>query len=407
MKVFVTLLALALVLPALATADTIYVNEYWGTSTGIGFNTNNYINGSVVAYSSTTDAITAVYPFSHAWTSTLDSAGNLWLINVGSLGKPTPSTLLGEIPSGTPSGTPATIVATGIMNNTVWEPEKISMTSGPNPTIYVGTSQSVDGLIALTTTGAYAATQFYNVTGQILNSADIEGTVVDKYNNVYGAMTLPNGPYPATGLLEMPSNYVYPASATMIATNHAITNPTPVGTPATANIVFPGTTDVVLVNPEGMAFDKNGNLWVCNQQPYYQNEGNGNFGISEYSGSGANWTYDGYFTVDQNIINGESYNEDQITDIQFDSAGGLWILSQGGVYGTLYDLGVPVIGGGDVTTPIAEIDLPNADAWHFTIGPTEQIVQPSVPEPISMVFFGTGLVAVSGYIARKRMQRKA
>jgi hypothetical protein len=30
----------------------------------------------------------------------------------------------------------------------------------------------------------------------------------------------------------------------------------------------------------------------------------------------------------------------------------------------------------------------------------------STPEPISMIFFGTGLVAVSGYVARKKMQRK-
>ena len=30
-----------------------------------------------------------------------------------------------------------------------------------------------------------------------------------------------------------------------------------------------------------------------------------------------------------------------------------------------------------------------------------------VPEPISMLFFGTGLVAVGGYVARRRMWRKA
>jgi hypothetical protein len=29
------------------------------------------------------------------------------------------------------------------------------------------------------------------------------------------------------------------------------------------------------------------------------------------------------------------------------------------------------------------------------------------PEPVSMIFFGTGLVAVGGYIARRRMARKA
>jgi hypothetical protein len=29
------------------------------------------------------------------------------------------------------------------------------------------------------------------------------------------------------------------------------------------------------------------------------------------------------------------------------------------------------------------------------------------PEPISMIFFGTGLVAIGGYVSRKRMLRKA
>jgi hypothetical protein len=29
-----------------------------------------------------------------------------------------------------------------------------------------------------------------------------------------------------------------------------------------------------------------------------------------------------------------------------------------------------------------------------------------VPEPISMIFFGTGLVAVGGYVSRRRMLRK-
>jgi len=38
---------------------------------------------------------------------------------------------------------------------------------------------------------------------------------------------------------------------------------------------------------------------------------------------------------------------------------------------------------------------------------SRQITSPVLPEPISMIFFGTGLVAVSGYVSRRRMLRKA
>jgi hypothetical protein len=41
------------------------------------------------------------------------------------------------------------------------------------------------------------------------------------------------------------------------------------------------------------------------------------------------------------------------------------------------------------------------DPAHFDVIPTV-----SAPEPISMIFFGTGLVAVGGYMARRRMARK-
>jgi hypothetical protein len=34
-------------------------------------------------------------------------------------------------------------------------------------------------------------------------------------------------------------------------------------------------------------------------------------------------------------------------------------------------------------------------------------IQVDTPEPISMIFFGTGLVAVGGYMARRKMARKA
>jgi probable HAF family extracellular repeat protein len=40
-------------------------------------------------------------------------------------------------------------------------------------------------------------------------------------------------------------------------------------------------------------------------------------------------------------------------------------------------------------------------------GQTEAFLLTPVPEPISMIFFGTGLVAVGGYISRRRMMRKA
>jgi len=46
-----------------------------------------------------------------------------------------------------------------------------------------------------------------------------------------------------------------------------------------------------------------------------------------------------------------------------------------------------------------------ADSNQFGYAGTVEDV--SVPEPISMVFFGTGLVAVGGYMARRKMLRKA
>jgi hypothetical protein len=50
------------------------------------------------------------------------------------------------------------------------------------------------------------------------------------------------------------------------------------------------------------------------------------------------------------------------------------------------------------------------DAPAFALTGTASGVTPpptTTPEPISMIFFGTGLVAVGGYVARRRMQRGA
>jgi len=43
------------------------------------------------------------------------------------------------------------------------------------------------------------------------------------------------------------------------------------------------------------------------------------------------------------------------------------------------------------------------NSWVETYGGTTT----TTPEPVSMIFFATGLVAVGGYMARRRMLRKS
>ena len=61
---------------------------------------------------------------------------------------------------------------------------------------------------------------------------------------------------------------------------------------------------------------------------------------------------------------------------------------------------------------------PTYDAWYlnwtsqswggsFNVGLAFNLTGEPVPEPISMIFFGTGLVAVGGYVSRRRLLRKA
>ena len=53
--------------------------------------------------------------------------------------------------------------------------------------------------------------------------------------------------------------------------------------------------------------------------------------------------------------------------------------------------------------PPSSVDNPTALRVEMT-GTVDPV---AVPEPVSMIFFGTGLVAVGGYMARRRMLRKA
>ncbi len=86
---------------------------------------------------------------------------------------------------------------------------------------------------------------------------------------------------------------------------------------------------------------------------------------------------------------------------------------------SFYDMGVDGAGGtytlaqlqaGDVvgisaSTPVAIwIGQNGTDAYTATFGSVDVS---TTPEPISMIFFGTGLVAVGGYVSRRRMLRKA
>ena len=55
----------------------------------------------------------------------------------------------------------------------------------------------------------------------------------------------------------------------------------------------------------------------------------------------------------------------------------------------------------DSSAPPATINYAELEAV------VENNASPVVPEPISMIFFGTGLVAVGGYVARVRKLRAA
>jgi hypothetical protein len=64
--------------------------------------------------------------------------------------------------------------------------------------------------------------------------------------------------------------------------------------------------------------------------------------------------------------------------------------------------GLAILGVAEETyTPSPDVGSYNSD---FNLYPAAVT---ATPEPISMIFFGTGLVAVSGYMARRKMARKA
>jgi hypothetical protein len=50
---------------------------------------------------------------------------------------------------------------------------------------------------------------------------------------------------------------------------------------------------------------------------------------------------------------------------------------------------------------------PNSGSGWVEYWGMDNLEYTPVPEPISMIFFGTGLVAVGGYVSRRRMMRKA
>jgi hypothetical protein len=75
---------------------------------------------------------------------------------------------------------------------------------------------------------------------------------------------------------------------------------------------------------------------------------------------------------------------------------------------TLAQLQAGAVSGINADTPVAVWigATPNSSdvPVHDTFGSVTIL---TTPEPLSMIFFGTGIVGVAGYVARRRMQRKA
>jgi hypothetical protein len=76
----------------------------------------------------------------------------------------------------------------------------------------------------------------------------------------------------------------------------------------------------------------------------------------------------------------------------------------------IYEVAVPVADLG-LVTGVNNLDVSFApdcgnDSLHLSAA-VYLVGGQVVPEPVSMIFFGTGLVAVGGYVARRRMLRKA
>jgi len=97
-----------------------------------------------------------------------------------------------------------------------------------------------------------------------------------------------------------------------------------------------------------------------------------------------------------------------------------------GVAGSISQAGTIDVSSADTihlgTGPASFFDLPgyllSVTPLSLTVGPNDgsavldgavkaSFLLTAVPEPISMIFFGTGLVAVGGYMARRKMLRNA
>jgi len=394
MKVLIVFTALALVLPAVASADTIYVDEYDGNSTGSGTGT-----GAVVTYSSTTDAITGGYAFSQVWTSAIDDNGNLWVTTPNS--RPN----LGELASG---GSSITTVRVSALNQYQLAMQGAIMPASTNPTIFFGSSQGGQGEVSSVLTNGNRG-QSVNQ-GVPINKGYTYGVACDQAGNMYAVTN--NATFGSLNVLvELPSGYTSGTLATWLASNGTVS-----GTTGIQGTFFP-TGDMVLQQAVSLAFDPKGNLWSANQFAYsgeedeYTNYGTdvGNWGIAEFTGSGTFWNFAGpqVLQLTSSLVDANGMNE--VQDIQFDREGDLWVLcnnSDGSANTALYEITNPsnsgIVGIGGVA---ATILLNGVDANYFSILNYPAAVQPTVPEPISMIFFGTGLVAVSGYIARRKMQK--
>jgi len=91
-----------------------------------------------------------------------------------------------------------------------------------------------------------------------------------------------------------------------------------------------------------------------------------------------------------------------------------WALSYGSNEDTTVVVYGDSIGPGDyltVTDSVSwDVVIPNTDEpynWWSIWSYGEVGVEVMVPEPISLIFFGTGLVGVFGFVARKRMRKSA
>jgi hypothetical protein len=186
------------------------------------------------------------------------------------------------------------------------------------------------------------------------------------------------------------------------------------------------TTSVSVYLDPAMA-TSNGLAFAWNQGPV--NLYNNQFGIQPYVYSGSG----GSFTFETALVGGPTGSTviPGINDGFANSTTAGWYTFTDQYYeiespepGTPGDLGVYMsVLSGDTTlaswdivttTPIADVSGNVNTAWGqfipeqmATVAFDDSSLTYTTPEPVSMIFFGTGLVAVGGYMSRRKMARKA